>query len=384
MNERRFRRLVFWQNIASHHQAGVLIGLAREFNFEVLWVVGEGMSEDRAAMGWPEFEDQGVELVVAPNVEKIEELIDDRIDHSLHVVSGVFRNAIARSALIRGHARGGNFMLLNEAPMPADAETTRASLKARAMNHLMDWGQIGLRNWYGDEILGALCIGGLAEKAYTRFGWLDKVIPYGYFPPGPGCDFQVKVPEGSYKILYLGQFTHRKGVDVLVEGLGKLRTGRWNAKFFGEGVLRDKCEAIVSQSSVKHKIEFHGYLNWSAAMDEIASSDLLVVPSRHDGWGAVVGESIMRGVPVVTTDRTGSAVLLKDGWRGGVVKAGDSSALAAEIDRWVAQGRLKLEDRKRIYEWGRRLEPENAARYFAEVIRWIEGGDRPVAPWLCD
>ncbi|MFX9050260.1 glycosyltransferase, partial [Acinetobacter baumannii] len=53
-------------------------------------------------------------------------------------------------------------------------------------------------------------------------------------------------------------------------------------------------------------VEVVPFQPYSQAMALLAQSDVVVVPSRHDGWGAVVNEAIGYGIPVVCTDRCGS------------------------------------------------------------------------------
>jgi glycosyltransferase involved in cell wall biosynthesis len=118
-------------------------------------------------------------------------------------------------------------------------------------------------------------------------------------------------------------------------------------------------------------------------MELVGRSDLLVLPSRWDGWGAVTNEALLRGVPVVCSDYCGSADLLADGWRGTVVRAGSVDALLGALQRWVDLGPRPLEERRRIVEWSTKIAPETSARYILGIIYAVrDGGAPPSAPWL--
>lgn len=39
--------------------------------------------------------------------------------------------------------------------------------------------------------------------------------------------------------------------------------------------------------------------------------DILILPSLHDGWGAVVNEAITMGLYIITSDKCGAKALIK-------------------------------------------------------------------------
>jgi glycosyltransferase involved in cell wall biosynthesis len=378
----QFTRLVFWQNMPSHHQSGVLLALARDFGFEVVWVVQEGLTGERAEMGWPEFEGEGVEFVVAPDEAQIKTLMGDRVKQSLHFVGGIFSVPVARKVFFGGVLRGLNYVFMNEAPLPKEVDLIGKSDMSRRIGNLQPHFQRIVRWLFGGRVRAVLCIGTMAERAYCDFGWGKKVFQYGYFPAGPGEGFEAQIPEGDFRITYLGQFTHRKGTDVLVRALSEVVADGWRADFYGDGEQRGECEQLIRELSFEGEVAVHGYLKWEEAMQVVAASDVVVVPSRHDGWGALVGEALMRGVPVVATDQTGSSALLGAFWRGHVVPAGDVDGLRKGLEDVLEMGRLSVAQRERLVKWGRLIEPESAAKYLSKVVRWIEGGQRPAAPWI--
>ena len=48
----------------------------------------------------------------------------------------------------------------------------------------------------------------------------------------------------------------------------------------------------------------------------MAAADVLVLPSRFDGWGAVVNEALMVGTPVICSDRCGASDVIENGRNG--------------------------------------------------------------------
>jgi glycosyltransferase involved in cell wall biosynthesis len=79
-----------------------------------------------------------------------------------------------------------------------------------------------------------------------------------------------------------------------------------------------------------------------------ASAALVLVPSIAtprflEPWGLVCNEAMHQGTPVIATTAVGAAAggLVRDGETGLVIKPGDPAALAAAIDRLLADPELR-------------------------------------------
>jgi 2-deoxystreptamine N-acetyl-D-glucosaminyltransferase/2-deoxystreptamine glucosyltransferase len=107
----------------------------------------------------------------------------------------------------------------------------------------------------------------------------------------------------------------------------------------------------------------------------LASLDLLVLPSQYEEMGSVLVEAMVAGLPVVATDVGGIPEVVRHGETGLLVPPGDVAALAAALDRVVADPvlRARLADgarrRSQQYSW-----PVLAARVSA-VYRRGRAGD---------
>ena len=60
----------------------------------------------------------------------------------------------------------------------------------------------------------------------------------------------------------------------------------------------------------------------------ICESDCLVLPSRYDGWGAVISEALMVGTPVICSDNCGAANVVTASNVGSVFSTND-------FDHWL-------------------------------------------------
>jgi glycosyltransferase involved in cell wall biosynthesis len=149
--------------------------------------------------------------------------------------------------------------------------------------------------------------------------------------------------------------------------------------------MQAECEALVAAHPHRQRITLTPYLAYAEAMDALRHYDLLVIPSRHDGWGAVVNEALQRGVPVIATDEVGAHDLLGAPWRGTIVPSDDVHALAAALQARIDAGPLTRDDRLRILEWSSVISGEVFTDYLEAILAYARtGGTRPAAPWLTD
>jgi glycosyltransferase involved in cell wall biosynthesis len=107
--------------------------------------------------------------------------------------------------------------------------------------------------------------------------------------------------------------------------------------FVGDGPMMEDLEAAAS----KHPhIAFGG---WVSDQSEIAFllalATALVLPSKHEPWGAVVNEAMAAGTPVIASDRVGAASeIVEDGVDGFVVRVGDVDGIAAAMNTLLTPG----------------------------------------------
>jgi len=191
----------------------------------------------------------------------------------------------------------------------------------------------------------------------------------------------------GFHLLCLASLIVRKAPDLLLQALARLPAQKWTLRFLGDGPIRAQLEAFVNRAGWEDRVEFLGWLPHGAAMRVLAESDLLVLPSRFDGWGAVVNEALMRGVQVLCSDRCGAADLLGEAWRGDVYPWRDVAVLAQTLERRISAGPPDEAQRSRIRAWARCLEGPAVADYFLAVMDHVyRGGPRPIAPWrrACD
>lgn len=176
----------------------------------------------------------------------------------------------------------------------------------------------------------------------------------------PASRGSLGVPAGKRVVLALGRLHRNKAFDVLVRALPRLPDA--HAVIAGEGPERDELAELARREGVSERLHLLGWRDDTGAL--LASTDLLVCPSRHEPLGNVVIEAWSARRPVIAAAAEGPSELLTPA-DGVLVPLEDAGALADAV-------RDLLEDPRRaaaLAEAGRR----RFEREFAEapvLARW--------------
>jgi len=189
----------------------------------------------------------------------------------------------------------------------------------------------------------------------------------------PGTD-RVSAPprnrEGVVKLLAVGSVIPRKGYDVLVAALARLRHLPWRLVIAGDCGRSPQTSrglrAEIARLGLTDRISLLGAVASEQMSPLYASADLFVLPSRFEGYGMAYAEAIAHGVPVIGT--TAGAIPQTVSADAGVLVAPDDvEALAAELQRLIASP----DQRERLAAGARAVTfpswSEQAAR-FARVL----------------
>jgi glycosyltransferase involved in cell wall biosynthesis len=126
---------------------------------------------------------------------------------------------------------------------------------------------------------------------------------------------------------FVGRLATEKGVDLLLHALERLPGVA--AVLVGDGPDRGAFEAVARELGVADRVVFTGWSNEVRPL--LATFDVVVQPSRREGFGISVVEAMLAGVPVVATAVGGMGEVVVDGVTGITVPAEDPAAIAAAV-----------------------------------------------------
>lgn len=104
------------------------------------------------------------------------------------------------------------------------------------------------------------------------------------------------------KILFLSRLHNQKGVELLIEAVGKIKRDDFELIIAGNGEL-NYLEKL-KQQIVEKKIHIVGGVYGEQKWDLFQSADIFVLPSFSECFGIVVAEALATGIPVITTTGT--------------------------------------------------------------------------------
>lgn len=138
------------------------------------------------------------------------------------------------------------------------------------------------------------------------------------------------------KIVYAGRLDSVKGVKTLIIAMTEVR------KYFPEVLLHiigddktgneaEELKTLVKELQLENNIIFQGNRSRDQVFEEFSSSCFTVVPSHVEAFGYVVIESFSVGTPVIGSNTTGIAEILRDKVDGFLFEVGDSADLSEKM-----------------------------------------------------
>ncbi|MCL1950184.1 MAG: glycosyltransferase [Turicibacter sp.] len=121
-------------------------------------------------------------------------------------------------------------------------------------------------------------------------------------------------------VVVVGRLVREKGVDRLLECHRRLigEGFSYDLWVIGDGPLLKHYKRFVAQHQLEAHTRFFGFLD--NPYPAMASADLLVSPSRVEGYSTVIAEALVQGIPVLATDCAGTWELLGSGDYGLIVE----------------------------------------------------------------
>ena len=131
-------------------------------------------------------------------------------------------------------------------------------------------------------------------------------------------------------IISVGKLDGQKNQKLLINAFASIAEDfpDWKLVIYGEGRERDSLESLVSsfKSQVSSRILLPG--RCETVIEEMNKAKVFAFSSDFEGMSNAILEAVCVGLPVVTTNVSGAAELVKDGEGGFVVPIRDGKALA--------------------------------------------------------
>ena len=170
----------------------------------------------------------------------------------------------------------------------------------------------------------------------------------------------------GHKLIFVGRLIACKGISFLIESFKMVLNSGIHAKLYllGSGEEENSLRDIIYSQEVEEDVVFLGYRSNPLAI--VKKMDLLILPSKEEGFGRVLLEAMGVGVAVIGTKVGGIPEIIDNEVNGLLVPYGDVLALKEAILRVLNDGILKrriinagfctLQSKFNIEHYSRKLE----------------------------
>ena len=150
-------------------------------------------------------------------------------------------------------------------------------------------------------------------------------------------------------IFAAGRLVAKKGFATILRAAAVLhrRGCVFRLRIAGEGPEWPALQRLVHELDIDDEVSFLGPLKEAEVRSEYARADLFalgceVLPNGdRDGIPNVIVEAMANGLPVVSTNRTGVAEVVADGWSGLLSEQGDAVGFADRLERLLRDVELR-------------------------------------------
>ncbi|HYE83295.1 MAG TPA: glycosyltransferase [Clostridia bacterium] len=258
---------------------------------------------------------------------------------------------------------------------------THASLSARLAaklagvriintKHCIDSRKTGIKKLAGACLNNLLCDSMVAVSGAVKQNMTDNGIPqskisviYGGISPVKELDTEEKrrmrdkwgIAAEDIVVGIVARLAEVKGHRYFIEAAGIISRDNSNVKFLiaGAGPKEQELKELAARRGLGGQVIFTGFIEDVHEIFNII--DINVISSLSEALCLSIIEGMCVGTPSVGTNTGGIPEVIKDGYNGFLVTAGDSAGLAAAVLKLIRDPEL----RKTMGEKGRQLVGDN-------------------------
>jgi glycosyltransferase involved in cell wall biosynthesis len=157
---------------------------------------------------------------------------------------------------------------------------------------------------------------------------------------------------------FAGRLTRQKNVALAISAFSKMTGNLADESVFlvaGEGEERLELQAMAKRLGIGGRIRWLGYLRDRELEIFYRSLDLMLLPSRWEGFPLVLIEAQLRGIPVLASAVDGNVEALDFGRSGFLLSPDDESAWVGALEEFLSKPALCREYGERGQVFARRV-----------------------------
>jgi glycosyltransferase involved in cell wall biosynthesis len=167
--------------------------------------------------------------------------------------------------------------------------------------------------------------------------------------------------ENTFVFGFLGRIVDRKGINELFVAFNEIYKNNNTIKLFLIGPF-DMDQ--ISDKTLVEKINHHpGIINYGKVKQEdvpgfMSAMDVFVLPAWWEGFGNVLIQAAAMGIPVISTEGTGTIDAVSDGYNGILVPVKDKLKLQFAMEKLMNDANERNVFGKNGIDWARNFDRE--------------------------
>lgn len=371
--------VIYWCSEPIKVELGTFMGLQKCIGGRLILACYDDFPEERKQIGWNNQDYGEIELEILPKgkdqkIQRINILLEE--SNTIHIVQGLSGN-ISKILCPIMKKRNIQFFVISERP-----HILFDSVKSSVRSIFLIGKYINLRRKYERSVKAFLALGERGVRQYKALGWTPQKL-FQFMYCGNYLPTMKKYDKNSFvRFLYIGRFSYTHGLDILMKAFECLSFNNWYLDMAGG--YGDNSEEIKDWINKNERVSFLGQIPHNEVRTLMQRYDVVLVPSRMDGWNCQVNEALSVGTPVITMDEAVSAELVRYFDAGISVPNLKYKELSKAIDS-------VLENPEIIKKWQVNIEqsiglisPDTVGNYLYNIINYSNNKIeylRPICPW---
>lgn len=178
--------------------------------------------------------------------------------------------------------------------------------------------------------------------------------------------------EDAINLISVGRFAPQKAFDRLIRIANKLiKEDKLPVKLYllGSGSLYKKYRAQIAQYGIQDSVIFLGYRQ--NPYKYVKRADVFVCSSLHEGYSTAVSESLIVGMPVITTRCSGMEELLGENDTYGIITENSEAALYIGLKELLRQKEKMAHYKSRAQIRGKAFDAKAAVTAIEDFLEKI-------------
>lgn len=363
-------KIVFFSNYLSHHQAPFCREIQKIAGVEFTFVAFEPVKEERLALGYEDMNMYPYVLRAYESDSQYQKMLD-----LCHEADILICGNTTDDLLIERVKTGKPLFIFSERMFKGGLIH---AFSPRVIKRMLK-----THTSFKSQPVYLLCASAFTSADFARLGaYKNKAYKWGYFPEVKRYEdiSAVMSEKKPSSILWAGRLIDLKHPEYVVKVAQKLKKDGYNftLNIIGNGVLEEQLRDEIIKNGLEDYVKLCGSMSPKHVREYMEKSEIFLFTSdRHEGWGAVLNESMNSGCAVVASHIIGSVpFMVQHGKNGLIYKSGDINDLYEKVKKLLDSPEKVKELGIAAYgtcatQWC----PENAARRFYDLAEAILNGE---------